>query len=84
MFLTISKTIINVIAPLMVILLGEQSGYNIPEVKECSEIPRWLSDECFSDIMKNPDDKTLPEYMRRLICDAYICMYQSPEVMMFR
>ena len=65
-------------------ITGEQSGYNIPEVRECSEIPRWLSDECYSDIMKYPEDKTLPEHMRRLICDAYICMYQSPQVMMFK
>ncbi|XP_053389667.1 ubiquitin carboxyl-terminal hydrolase CYLD-like, partial [Mercenaria mercenaria] len=64
--------------------MGEQSGYNIPEVRECSEIPRWLSDECYNDIMKYPEDKTLPEHMRRLICDAYICMYQSPQVMMFK
>ncbi|XP_052230210.1 ubiquitin carboxyl-terminal hydrolase CYLD-like isoform X2 [Dreissena polymorpha] len=62
---------------------GEQSGYNIPEVQECCEIPLWLSDEHFSDIMKNPDDKNLPEHIRRLICDAYICMYQSPTVMKF-
>ncbi|WAR12402.1 CYLD-like protein [Mya arenaria] len=63
--------------------MGEQSGYNIPEVKECSEIPRWLSDEYYKDIMKSPDDKNLPEHMRRLICDAYICMYQSLDVMKF-
>lgn len=69
---------------LLLISAGEQSGYNIPEVKECKEIPRWLSDEYYTDIMKYPEDKTLPEFMRRLICDAYICMYQSPEVMMFR
>ncbi|KAL4235448.1 hypothetical protein ACF0H5_007084 [Mactra antiquata] len=64
--------------------MGEQSGYNIPEVQECSEIPHWLSDEYHNEIMKFTDDKSLPEHMRRLIGDAYICMYQSPDVMMFK
>lgn len=69
---------------IIVCITGEQSGYNIPEVRECSEIPQWLSDERHNDIMKYSDDKSLPEHMRRLICDAYICMYQSPDVMMFK
>lgn len=31
-----------------------------------------------------PVDRHLPEHARRLLCDAYICMYQSSDVMMYR
>ncbi|KAJ8947473.1 hypothetical protein NQ318_009776 [Aromia moschata] len=31
-----------------------------------------------------PLDRHLPEHARRLLCDAYICMYQSSDVMMYR
>ncbi|KAL3859912.1 hypothetical protein ACJMK2_010095 [Sinanodonta woodiana] len=64
--------------------MGEQSGYNIPEVTPCEDLPSWLTQEKTSEIMRVEDDKALPEHMRRLVCDAYICMYQSPDVMMFK
>ncbi|XP_060080817.1 ubiquitin carboxyl-terminal hydrolase CYLD-like [Ylistrum balloti] len=63
--------------------MGEQSGYNIPEVKLCQDLSQWLSDDYQSEIMRQ-DDKDLPEHMRRLLCDAYMCMYQNPEVSMFK
>lgn len=64
--------------------LGEQGGYNIPEVQHVPELSRWLSEDNFQSILDVEDDKNLPEHMRRLLCDAYMCMYQSPTVMMFR
>ena len=64
-------------------LSGEQSGYNIPEVTPCPDLFTWLSDQYYSEIV-NKQDKDLPEHMRRLICDAYICMYQSPSMMRYK
>lgn len=64
--------------------MGEQSGYNIPEVKLCKDLSQWLSEDYQSEIMRHRDDRELPEHMRRLLCDAYMCMYQNPEVSMFK
>ncbi|KAL5022293.1 hypothetical protein ScPMuIL_001448 [Solemya velum] len=64
--------------------MGEQSGYNIPEVTFCEDLPKWLSETYQNEIMKEADDKNLPEHMRRLLCDAYMCLYQSPDVMMHK
>ncbi|KAJ8303512.1 hypothetical protein KUTeg_019908 [Tegillarca granosa] len=64
--------------------MGEQSGYNIPEVQLCEELSTWLSDEYHEQILRRTDDKDLPEHMRRLLCDAYMCMYYNPEVAMFK
>ncbi|KAK9888380.1 hypothetical protein WA026_000630 [Henosepilachna vigintioctopunctata] len=65
---------------------GERNGYNIPEMVACPDISRWLSDEevCRQLHEENPNDRYLPEHARRLLCDAYICMYQSSDVMMYR
>lgn len=64
--------------------MGEQGGYNIPEVQHVPELSKWLSEKNFQDILNVDDDRGLPEHMRRLLCDAYMVMYQSPSVMMFR
>ncbi|KAI5737521.1 hypothetical protein M8J76_014361 [Diaphorina citri] len=63
---------------------GERNGYNIPEMVPCSELPHWLSDEGSRQLNEIPDDRQLPEYAKRLMCDAYMCMYQSTDVMMYR
>lgn len=63
---------------------GEQNGYNIPEVSSFEDLRWWLSDEGTEFLMTTKEDKMLPEIARRLLCDAYMCMYQSPEVMMYR
>ncbi|XP_071091905.1 ubiquitin carboxyl-terminal hydrolase CYLD-like [Haliotis cracherodii] len=64
--------------------MGEQKGYNIPEVKVVPELSGWLSEGNWDKIHKIDDDKQLPESIRRLLCDAYMCMYQSSEVAMFK
>ena len=65
-------------------LEGEQSGYNIPEVQFCPDLNKWLSSEYQKEIIKREDDKDLPENIRRLLCDAYMCMYQYSDVAMFK
>ncbi|KAJ8920977.1 hypothetical protein NQ315_015772 [Exocentrus adspersus] len=65
---------------------GEKNGYNIPEMVACPDVSRWLSDDriCRQLHEEFPLDRHLPEHARRLLCDAYICMYQSSDVMMYR
>lgn len=62
---------------------GEQHGYNIPEVVPCPDLKYWLSDQGYNDIVSGC---ALPssDYIKRLLSDAYLCMYQSPDVMMYR
>ncbi|VDI77592.1 ubiquitin carboxyl-terminal hydrolase CYLD-like [Mytilus galloprovincialis] len=64
--------------------MGEQSGYNIPEVQFCPDLNKWLSPEYNKEIIKREDDKDLPENIKRLLCDAYMCMYQYSDVAMFK
>ncbi|XP_028046618.1 ubiquitin carboxyl-terminal hydrolase CYLD isoform X2 [Monomorium pharaonis] len=63
---------------------GEQNGYNIPEMVPCPDFPYWLSEEGGTYLTELTDDRHLPEHAKRLLCDAYMCMYQSPDVMMYK
>lgn len=63
---------------------GELNGFNIPEMVLCSDLPKWLSDENAQTFSEIKDDRNLPTYAKRLLCDAYMCMYQSTDVMMYR
>lgn len=56
----------------------------IQEMLPCKEIPFWLSDKGASYLTTVTDDRLIPEHAKRLLCDAYMCMYQSPEVMLYR
>lgn len=40
----------------------------------------WLSEEGTNYLLTVKDDKLLPDLPRRLLCDAYMCLYQSPDV----
>lgn len=63
---------------------GEQNGYNIPEVVSVPNLPLWLSEDGAKDLNERYlNDKLLPEHAKRLMCDAYMCMYQT-DVMMYR
>ncbi|XP_015109435.1 ubiquitin carboxyl-terminal hydrolase CYLD [Diachasma alloeum] len=63
---------------------GEQNGYNIPEMVPCPDFPYWLSEEGSNYLTELTDDRQLPEHAKRLLCDGYMCMYQSPDVMMYK
>ncbi|KAI8790460.1 ubiquitin carboxyl-terminal hydrolase CYLD [Biomphalaria glabrata] len=63
--------------------MGEQGGYNIPEVTHIPELSKWLDESNVQELYRIGDDKELPEHLRRILCDGYMCMYQSTEVMMF-
>ncbi|CAG0888456.1 unnamed protein product, partial [Darwinula stevensoni] len=63
---------------------GGETGHNIPEVVEHSDIAYWLSDSCTQQVLSVKEDKRLPEHVRRLLCDGYMCFYQSHDVLMYR
>ena len=63
--------------------LGEQNGYNIPEVVSFPDLRWWLGEEGTNFLLGTKDDKLLPEMPRRLLCDAYICWYAS-DVLRYR
>ena len=57
--------------------VGDQQGYNIPEITHLRQFQQWLENEA---VLKETGDKDLPAPLRRLLCDGYMCMYQDPEV----
>ena len=62
---------------------GEQNGYNIPELSPAPDVERILSDVGASDVKNNPN-VVLGDQAKRLVSDAYMCFYQSPDVRMYR
>ena len=64
---------------------GAQNGYNIPEVRSCDFLPALLSDKRrIEELGQVKDNRMLEAFERRLLCDAYICLYKSPELEMYR
>lgn len=64
---------------------GEQNGYNVPKLISVPDLPKWLSEDGAKQLNEiATTDKLLPEHAKRLLCDAYMCMYQSPDVMMYK
>lgn len=61
---------------------GGENGFNIPHVKACPEVGRYLglSEEELSRV----DPASSQESVRRLICDAYMCLYHNPELSLYK
>ena len=64
-------------------LPGEQNGYNIPELTPAPEVEKILSDSGAADFKANRSG-AMGEQVKRLVSDAYMCFYQSPDVRMYR
>ncbi|GAB1602632.1 hypothetical protein Ahia01_000542800 [Argonauta hians] len=58
---------------------GCSEGYNIPEVRHCPNLQRWVTE--YSEDYVDPEQ---PELQRRLFSDSYMCLYQNTDVMMFK
>nr|XP_049708184.1 ubiquitin carboxyl-terminal hydrolase CYLD isoform X1 [Helicoverpa armigera]XP_049708185.1 ubiquitin carboxyl-terminal hydrolase CYLD isoform X2 [Helicoverpa armigera]XP_049708186.1 ubiquitin carboxyl-terminal hydrolase CYLD isoform X3 [Helicoverpa armigera]XP_049708187.1 ubiquitin carboxyl-terminal hydrolase CYLD isoform X4 [Helicoverpa armigera]XP_049708188.1 ubiquitin carboxyl-terminal hydrolase CYLD isoform X5 [Helicoverpa armigera]XP_049708190.1 ubiquitin carboxyl-terminal hydrolase CY len=56
---------------------GERNGYNIPEIVCTAELGAWLGEE-------GARAPALPAHAKRLLSDAYMCFYRSPDVAMYR
>lgn len=86
---TVQYQVYGVIIPSLLLTFlseieGEQHGYNIPTVVECGDLMQWVGEEGSQMLHAVTDNKALPDLPRRLLCDAYMCFYQSPKVMMYR
>uniref|UniRef100_G3Q502 ubiquitinyl hydrolase 1 n=1 Tax=Gasterosteus aculeatus aculeatus TaxID=481459 RepID=G3Q502_GASAC len=61
---------------------GGENGFNIPRVKACPEVGRYLS--LSQDQLRRVDPASLRESARRLLCDSYMCLYHSPELSLYK
>lgn len=64
---------------------GGQGGHNIPELKIVEDLPTWLSETGSKEVNESAaNDRQLPTLAKRLLCDAYLCMYQSSDMKMYK
>ncbi|XP_018596312.2 ubiquitin carboxyl-terminal hydrolase CYLD [Scleropages formosus] len=57
---------------------GDQDGYNIPRVQACPEVARYLEMPLGELAALNPRD--MEGVAKRLFCDAYMYLYESPRM----
>ncbi|KAM4602507.1 ubiquitin carboxyl-terminal hydrolase CYLD isoform 2-T3 [Polymixia lowei] len=61
---------------------GGQNGFNIPQVSPCPEVGAYL--KMSQEELHALDPKSIQGQARRLLCDAYMCMYQSPTMSLYK
>lgn len=61
---------------------GGENGFNVPRVRACPEVGRYLS--LSEQELGRVDPASLQEPARRLLCDAYMCLYHSPELSLYK
>uniref|UniRef100_A0AAY4EYC8 Ubiquitin carboxyl-terminal hydrolase CYLD n=1 Tax=Denticeps clupeoides TaxID=299321 RepID=A0AAY4EYC8_9TELE len=61
---------------------GGQNGFNIPQVSPCPEVGTYL--KMTPEELHALDPKSIQGCARRLLCDAYMCMYQSPTMSLYK
>lgn len=61
---------------------GGQNGFNIPQVSPCPEVGAYL--KMTPEELHALDPKNIQGQARRLLCDAYMCMYQSPTMSLYK
>ncbi|XP_064169444.1 ubiquitin carboxyl-terminal hydrolase CYLD isoform X2 [Anguilla rostrata] len=61
---------------------GGQNGFNIPQVSPCPEVGAYL--KMTPEELHALDPKNIQGFARRLLCDAYMCMYQSPTMSLYK
>ncbi|CAL9702036.1 unnamed protein product [Knipowitschia caucasica] len=61
---------------------GGQNGFNIPQVSPCPEVEAYL--KMSPEELHALDPKSIQGQARRLLCDAYMCMYQSPTMSLYK
>lgn len=60
----------------------DHSGYNIPEIRACPEVGDFLSQSEEELVWADPSQAG--ELVRRLLCDSYMCLYQSASMALYR
>nr|KAF6406545.1 CYLD lysine 63 deubiquitinase [Molossus molossus] len=61
---------------------GGQNGFNIPQVTPCPEVREYL--KMSPEDLHSLDSRSIQGCARRLLCDAYMCMYQSPTMSLYK
>lgn len=61
---------------------GDQDGYNIPQVLQCPEVERYLKMSPAELATQSP--REMEGVAKRLFCDAYMYLYQSPRMSLYR
>lgn len=61
---------------------GGENGFNIPHVKACPEVGRYLT--LSQEELSRVDPTSLEEPTRRLLCDSYMCLYHSPDLSLYK
>ncbi|XP_061593261.1 ubiquitin carboxyl-terminal hydrolase CYLD-like [Cololabis saira] len=61
---------------------GERDGYNIPEVRACPEVGDYL--EMSPAELANQVPRDMRGVAKRLFCDAYMYLYQSTSMCLYR
>ncbi|XP_027725219.1 ubiquitin carboxyl-terminal hydrolase CYLD isoform X2 [Vombatus ursinus] len=61
---------------------GGQNGFNIPQVTPCPEVGEYL--KMSLEELHSLDSRRIQGCARRLLCDAYMCMYQSPTMSLYK
>ncbi|XP_038168386.1 ubiquitin carboxyl-terminal hydrolase CYLD isoform X3 [Arvicola amphibius] len=61
---------------------GDQNGFNIPQVTPCPEVGEYL--KMSLEELHSLDSRRIQGCARRLLCDAYMCMYQSPTMSLYK
>ncbi|XP_069044767.1 ubiquitin carboxyl-terminal hydrolase CYLD [Lepisosteus oculatus] len=61
---------------------GGQNGFNIPQVSPCPEVAPYL--RLPEAQLRELDPASLQGRPRRLLCDAYMCLYHSPELSLYK
>nr|XP_015220280.1 PREDICTED: ubiquitin carboxyl-terminal hydrolase CYLD-like isoform X3 [Lepisosteus oculatus] len=61
---------------------GGENGYNIPEIRACPQVGDFLSQP--EEDWAKLDLCYLDEFVKRLLCDSYMCFYQCPALSLYR
>lgn len=61
---------------------GGQNGFNIPQVTPCPEVREYL--QMAPEELHALDARRIQGCARRLLCDAYMVMYQSPTMSLYK
>ncbi|XP_031440934.1 ubiquitin carboxyl-terminal hydrolase CYLD isoform X2 [Clupea harengus] len=61
---------------------GGENGFNVPQVRACPEVGRYLS--LSEEELSRLDPASLKDTVRRLLCDSYMCLYHCPQISLYK
>ncbi|XP_030635595.1 ubiquitin carboxyl-terminal hydrolase CYLD [Chanos chanos] len=61
---------------------GGENGFNVPQVKACPEVGRYLT--LSEKELSRLDPASMKDTVRRLLCDPYMCLYHCPELSLYK